>query len=253
MDSENRTASVVGRHPRTSQFGRFNHKRDAVQTLGANVDQVVCVMSVRSPYFRARFVDRVAVLAEFYDLPLLVVVSKADLDEAEATRQSVRYGAIGYRTRACSVRDPSSVEAIRTALTGRRSILVGQSGVGKSSFINVVFDQQLQRVGSVSSRYDRGRHTTSVATLLRGPDLELIDTPGIRELDCRHVPTTILPQLFPEIQPYDGHCRLTGCTHRSEPGCAVLQAIADGRLDEERHDSYVRLHDEIEEYARQSV
>ena len=253
VDISNGSASIIARHPRTSEFGRFNRKRAAIQTLGANIDQVVCLMSTRSPGFRARFVDRVAVLAEYYDLPFALIVSKADLDSGTAEREVATYARIGYHSSASSLSDPDSVEAARQLLRDRRSILVGQSGVGKSSLINAVFGRDLQRVGSISRRYDRGRHTTTAAILLSDSKIEIVDTPGIRELDCRHIPTSMLAQLYRDIQPYDGHCALGDCTHRHEPGCAVIAAVATGHVNRTRHESYVRLYDEIEEYMGQSA
>ena len=253
VDTVNGSASIIARHPRTSEFGRFNRKRAAIQTLGANIDQVVCLMSTKSPGFRTRFVDRVAVLAEFYDLPFVLIVSKSDLGPGKAAQEATKYAGIGYRALPCSLSDPDSVEAVRLLLRNRRSILVGQSGVGKSSLINAVCGRDVQRIGAISRRYDRGRHTTTAAILLSESDIEVVDTPGIRELDCRHVPTTILAQLYRDMQPYDGHCALGDCTHRHEPGCAVIAAVAAGRVERTRHESYVRLYDEIEECGEQSA
>jgi ribosome biogenesis GTPase / thiamine phosphate phosphatase len=253
VDTVNGSASIIARHPRTSEFGRFNRKRAAIQTLGANIDQVVCLMSTKSPGFRTRFVDRVAVLAEYYDMPFVLIVSKSDLGPGNAALEATKYAGVGYHAFPCSLSDPDSVEAVRLLLRNRRSILVGQSGVGKSSLINAVCGRDVQRIGTTSRRYDRGRHTTTAAILLSESDIEVVDTPGIRELDCRHVPTTMLAQLYRDMQPYDGHCALGDCTHRHEPGCAVIAAVAAGRVERTRHESYVRLYDEIEECVGQSA
>jgi ribosome biogenesis GTPase len=248
IDSENSTGTIAARRQRRSRFGRFNRKRDAVQTIGANVDLVVCLMSVRQPVFRHRFVDRVGVLAAFYQLPLVILVTKADLDRSEAERWIKRYTGIGYDSISVSMQDSSSVRSVRERLKGRRSLLVGQSGVGKSSLINALAGKELRRINEVSRRHSRGRHTTTAARLLAIDTIEIIDTPGIRELDCRHIPIDELAPLFNDLAPHAEHCAITSCTHRSEPGCGVRDAVVSGSVQKDRYDSYLRLYREIASY-----
>lgn len=247
IDRTNGTAVITARAERRSSFQRYNRKREAVQTLAANVDLAVAVMSVRDPLFRPRFVDRVLALAEHHGLPALVVVTKADLAVDRAADEARRYTAAGYGTVLVRHDRTAGVEELRSRITGRRCVLVGQSGVGKSTLLNALAGASLQDTATISRRYRRGRHTTTAALMLRIGEVEIVDTPGVRELDCRHIPLDELDACFREFRPYIGRCEMPGCAHRTEPGCAVATAVAAGTLDERRYESYLRLSDELGE------
>ncbi len=245
LDTLHETAVIRERLPRTSAFQRYNRKREALQTLAANVDLVVAVASAAQPAFRDRFVDRVLALAAYHDLPAALIVTKADLDAGLAGREADRYAAVGYETLVAAADDEAGLAAIVDVLRGRRSVFVGQSGVGKSTLLNRLAGTELQRTGEVSARYLRGRHTTTASVLLRAGGLEIVDTPGIRELDCRHVPLDTLDRFYPEFAPWLGTCALSDCRHAEEPGCAVRSAADAGALDTRRYESYLRLFGEI--------
>lgn len=255
-EATNRTAVITGREPRRNAFQRYNRKREALQTLGANLDLVVAVMSVSQPVFRRRFVDRVLALAAYHTIPSAVLVTKADLAPEAAGLEVDRYRDAGYEAWAASpapgtgggaaeAEGEAADETTRRRLADHRTLLVGQSGVGKSTLLNRLFREELQSVGEVSRRYERGRHTTNAAVLVRQGKLEIVDTPGIRELDCRHIPAGELDSCFADIRPLLGRCALANCTHRDEPECAVRTASEEGGLDVHRYESYLRLLEEL--------
>ncbi|MFP4114505.1 MAG: ribosome small subunit-dependent GTPase A [Spirochaetota bacterium] len=246
IDETHATGVIVERSPRRNAFQRYNRKRAALQTLAANVDLVVVVMSADHPAFRNRFVDRVLVLAEHHEIAALVAVTKADLDGERAIAETDRYRGLGYEAIALRRDVPETLETLRAALEDKRSVFVGQSGVGKSTILNRLVGSELQETGEVSSRYLRGRHTTNAAVLVSHDRIQIVDTPGVRELDCRHVPPEELDHAFRDFRPFLGRCAHNDCSHTEDSGCAVLRAVADGALDATRHESYVRLFAEIE-------
>ena len=246
MDPTHRTAIIERRLPRRTAFGRYNRKRDAVQTLAANIDAVLVVASVEDPPFRDQFVDRALALAEFYGLSGIIAVSKADLAPERAAELCDRYRLIGYAGLVTRADEGSSLDNLRRELAGRRTVLDGQSGVGKSTVLNAL-SGAAERTGAISARHRTGRHTTNAAVLVRTAGLEIVDTPGIREIDCRHVPAGMVEHLYRELRRYHGRCTLVDCLHTDEPGCAVREAAESGGIDAERYRSYLRLYRELAE------
>ncbi|MFW6262291.1 MAG: ribosome small subunit-dependent GTPase A, partial [Spirochaetota bacterium] len=205
------------------------------------------VASAHDPAFRHRFVDRALALAHYHGLEALIAITKCDLRPEAAQTEVARYRAIGYETLALREDAPEYDEPLLARLERTRAVLVGQSGVGKSTLLNRLVGEELQKTGTISARYHRGRHTTNAAVLIQQGELEIVDTPGIRELDCRHIPADELDFHFIDLAVHASECRLTDCRHVDEPDCAVREAVEAGRLDSERHESYLRLLEEIVE------
>lgn len=176
-DPINRTAVITGRSERRNAFQRYNRKREALQTLGANLDLVGTVMSVSRPAFRRRFVDRVLALADYHGIPAALIVTKADLAPAAADEEVARYRRAGFEAWAVGASEYTGDETVRRRLAAGRTLLVGQSGAGKSTLLNRLLGSEIQTVGEVSDRYERGRHTTNASVLIRHGELELVDTP----------------------------------------------------------------------------
>lgn len=209
----------------------------------SNVDMVLIIASAGEPDLKPHLIDRFLVTAEQASLEPIIVINKVDLvDPAELQPVIGVYAQMGYRTMMLSAKNGWGIEALRNVIRGRQSVVAGQSGVGKSSLLNAIQAGLALRVQTVSQENMKGRHTTTTAELL--PLAEggyLVDTPGIRQLELWDVSPAEVSGLFRDIRPYVSRCRFPDCTHIHEIGCAVLDAVADGRIDPRRYNSYVHL------------
>ena len=236
---------VTGRHDRKGVFARWNDKRQLNQTICANMDIVVCVCSIESPPFRPRFVDRV--LACCRNVPVMIVLNKCDILLTQWEKERFQlYRELGYETTAVSAQSGENIEGLIEALQGKLAAIVGQRGVGKSSLVNRLLGAS-QRVGEVSEKYNRGRHTTNYALMLDGPGFTLIDTPGFREISVPHDDPYLIAQAFPEFVEASGKCAFASCLHVNEPDCEVLRRLEDGGIDPDRYESYVRMLESLDE------
>jgi ribosome biogenesis GTPase len=234
---------------RAAAHDQRNLQTDREQVLVANPDQVIFVFSVRQPAFSPRKLDRFLVVAEMNHLPAIICANKVDLvDPAEARAMFRVYEAIGYPILHTSVLTGEGIDALRETLRGRISVLAGSSGVGKSSLLNAVQAGLGLRVKQVSDATGKGLHTTRHVELI---PLEVggyvADTPGIRSLALFDLEPGELDAYYREIGPLVAQCAFSDCTHTHEPNCAVLAAVADGRVSPERYESYLRLREEMQE------
>jgi ribosome biogenesis GTPase / thiamine phosphate phosphatase len=230
-----------------------------VHVLAANIDRLVVVAALANPPLRPGLVDRFLVAAARADLPPVVVLNKVDLegtpddDGVPLTRALLA----PYRTAGLEVLETScvtgeGVDALRARLASGVSLIIGHSGVGKTSLVNAAVPGLSLAVGDVTEYHGRGRHTTTSARLVPLPGLGswLVDSPGLREFALDDVGPADLARLFPGFGQLPDSCRFSDCLHRSEPGCAVLGAIERGELTRERHDTYLRVLDESEAAPR---
>jgi ribosome biogenesis GTPase / thiamine phosphate phosphatase len=251
--------SLLGMEARRNFFWRWNEKGKSVQAIAANLDLVVCVASPRFPPFRPRFVDRVAITAELENLPLVIIVNKSDLGLDEETVERVEdYRRIGYEVRLCSAKTGEGLDGLRERIQGKTAAFVGQSGAGKSSILNALQPGLGFRVGEVSEKYERGKHTTtcSVLTVLEDGVTRIIDTPGFRRLAIRGIPQDSLVACFPEMRGLAEQCDYgLACHHLDEPGCRVTAGVEEGIVHPDRYESYLRVRSELEEtlaYAKKA-
>ena len=234
-----RGSSLSRRSPGTGRTERV---------VAANVDQVVVVFAVVKPEPHPRMLDRFLTIAEANDLAARIVINKVDLaSEASARHRFAAYEKAGYAMHFTSTRAPHGLTELREALHDRVSVFSGPSGVGKSSLLNALYPGLSLRVGEISESVNKGRHTTVGAFMhpLPGGGY-VVDTPGLREVGMWGIAASDLDRCFPEIRALRDGCRFADCTHRSEPDCAVREALGARKLDAERYDSYLKLREELE-------
>lgn len=244
---ESGAAPLISRRlPRRNELARWNRKTHRVQVIAANVDRVVVVASCGNPPYKHHFVDRVIAAAEAAGIEVVCVVNKADLDPGAAATARHRsiLAQLGYAavpTVAIRGTDDPGVRRVSELVERGVTVLFGQSGVGKSSLINALVPEAGLRTAQVSRATRHGRHTTTRAILVESVRGALIDTPGVRELDLRHLTVDELAAGFREFRPLIPECRYPGCTHLHEPGCAVIERVAAGEISRDRYESYRRL------------
>ena len=220
--------------------------------IAANVDQALLMASLRSPETPTEFVDRFLVTCEAYKVPVTILLSKLDLQDAEAVAE-VRavYEGAGYRVLEVSVREGRGVEEVRELLAGRTTLVSGNSGVGKSTLIQAIDPSLDIRTGEISESHHKGRHTTTFSTMypLAGGGA-VIDTPGIKGFGLIDIDEAELWHYFPEMMRVAPACRFYNCTHTHEPGCAVTEAVKAGEIAWPRYESYLKIRDEDEKYRK---
>jgi ribosome biogenesis GTPase / thiamine phosphate phosphatase len=229
-------------HPRTSLLFRSNAYK--TKTLASNVTQVIIVLAT-TPSFYEALLNRCLIAAEAAGIKPVIVLNKCDLaDNTEAMKLLTVYQDLGYQVQPLSAKQ--DIGPLKQWLSGQVSVLVGQSGMGKSTIVNALLPESAVRTQEVSDVLDSGKHTTTATHLYHlDESSDLIDSPGLQEFGLNHLNIEQLEHAFIEFRPYLGKCRFNNCKHTHEPDCAIIGAVDDGKISPVRLAYYQALTQEI--------
>lgn len=229
-------------HPRSSLLFRSNAYK--TKTLASNVTQVIIVLAT-TPSFYEALLNRCLIAAEAAKIKALIVLNKCDLaDNTEAMKLLSIYQNLGYQVQPLSAKN--DIAPLKQWLKNQTSVLVGQSGMGKSTIVNALLPNSAVRTQEVSTVLDSGKHTTTAAHLYHlDSDSDLIDSPGLQEFGLNHLNIEELEHAFIEFRPFLGKCRFNNCKHLHEPDCAVISAVESGKVSPVRLAFYQAMTQEI--------
>jgi ribosome biogenesis GTPase len=218
----------------------------------ANVNHVVVVFSSKRPEPNFNLLDRFLLMAEYTGLDITICINKIDLSvKPEMDIMSQPYRDAGYNVVYSSTKSGEGIEALRTILMGRITVFAGPSGVGKSSILNALHPSFSMKTGELSSKLDRGKHTTRHTELLELDGGGFVaDTPGFSSIDISHITKEELEVLFPEFSDLINKCHFQGCSHISEPDCAIKKAVLDKKINENRYKTYIEMYQDIKKGRR---
>jgi ribosome biogenesis GTPase len=255
---------IKGVEKRRNEFARYNQKGQSPQLLAANVDLVVCMASVSSPPFRPRFLDRALLQADAAGIPAAIVCNKYDLaqdgEDPDTEERLSDFQRIGFPVFRLSVLSGEGLDEFKRFISGKFSVLVGQSGVGKSSLVMALIPGLEIKTAAVNEKFNRGNHTTTQGVLLEASSTSLtpqtvfatdsktriVDTPGIRRFAPAGIHPDDLVLYMREFAPLAGKCSYgLSCSHETEPGCKIMEAVHAGVIHEDRYESFLRIRKEL--------
>lgn len=248
---EDGTGYIVEIEERVNYIPRqATHGKRGEQILISNIDRAWVVQSVISPRLNMGFIDRFLVTCEAYEIPAGIIINKMDLASEKAVNVmddiSGLYQGLGYQVVRTSISDAKSISRLSDIIQNETSVFIGPSGVGKTSLLNAIDPDLGLKVGEISTYSDKGKHTTTFATLI---PLEIggfvADTPGIREFGIVNITKPELSLFFPEMAEAREECKFYNCTHFHEPDCGVRTAFEDGKIDADRYHSYLNILESI--------
>ena len=227
-------------------------KNELERPAVANIDQALVVFSVTDPKPHFNLLDRFLVMMERKGIPVVLCFNKKDIAAQEEMAQLKDiYGACGYPLVLSSALRQENIECVRTLLRGKTTAIAGPSGVGKSSLINLLQSEVRMETGSISKKIARGKHTTRHSELIRiDEDSYIMDTPGFSSLYVNDFEKEELKIYFREFTAFEGKCKYYGCGHVHEPGCAVKQAVEEGKIHKIRYGNYLEMYRELKEKKR---
>ena len=243
LDEENKTGNIVEIFPR---------KNELIRPAVANIDQALVVFAVTKPTPHFNLLDRFLVMMERKEIPVVLCFNKKDIATSpEIAELEAIYEKCGYPIVFTSALEQENIEEIRRPLLKKTTAIAGPSGVGKSSLINLLQNQVQMETGTISRKIERGKHTTRHSELIAvDADSYIMDTPGFSSLYVNDFEKEELKYYFREFASYEGQCRFQGCDHVHEPGCAVKEALEEGKIHPIRYKNYLEMYTELKEKKR---
>ncbi len=258
---EEEKALIVSVVPRRNEYVRWNIKKRLPQLMASNLDYLLIVTTPDEPPFRPRFIDRALAQAEYEKITPVIVCNKCDIPAAKDelfTEQLAAWEKIGYKVLRISAKTGEGMIDLADLIKNHLSALVGQSGVGKSSIVNVMDNNVVLKTGSLSQKYGKGCHTTTKGALMHikidealtggihDVEADIIDTPGVRRFLLHDISADNLALYFREFVQFIGKCGFgMSCSHVSEKNCAVKQAVENGDISHLRYESWMRIVEEL--------
>jgi ribosome biogenesis GTPase len=216
---------------------------ELIRPAVANIDQIALVVAAKAPNPDYMLLDKLIITAETKSIRVLLCINKIDLDDGNAKLIRDAYSLAGYDCIEISSVKNIGYKLLKEELMGHITVFAGQSGVGKSTILNHILDSWVMETGSVSQKIERGKHTTRHAELL---ELKyggfVADTPGFSSFELADIPYLELERYYPEFRQYINTCRFTSCSHITEPGCRVIEALERGEIDSNRYQRYTQLY-----------
>ena len=243
--------NLVKRTSLLSRVKKDSTRRDDIgsrKNIAANVDLAVIVVAAKEPPLHPKFIDRYLMILKNSDIPSIICLNKSDLKTEEEDKILSVYKDLGIPVIETSTLDKTGLELLKEKLLKKQAILVGNSGVGKSSLTNAIMDDDEIKTGHVSDKSKRGRHTTTTSKYyIWNEDSSIIDTPGIRSLDVSTFSPIEIQDYFPEFDNWSSKCKYDDCLHYHEPydSCLVKQGVSGGFINKDRYESYLRIIDDV--------
>lgn len=251
-DMNEKTVSIHRIYDRNNYLVRQSpHNKNQKHIVASNIDQSILLATLKQPRTSLGFIDRFIISNEMFHIPIVLVFNKMDLYNTEEmacyNQYKHMYEKIGYNVLLVSITQNQNIEELKNILEGKRNLLTGHSGVGKSSLLKLLNPNREIKTATVSEWSGKGTHTTTFAEMFDADNnTTLIDTPGIKELGLIDVNREELSGYFKEFRQYINLCKYHNCVHIDEPECAVKNACNEGHIEMARYDSYIKLYNSIE-------
>ena len=223
------------------------------QVIASNIDQIYLIITLNYPTTFTQFIDRILVTAEAYKIPLNLVFNKMDIysssEKNEIKKLKNIYELIGYKCYKISALNKDSVNIVSKSMKNKVNMIIGHSGVGKSTLINTISPNLMIKTSNISDLHKQGQHTTTYSEMFDLSDkIKIIDTPGIKGFGLVDMDSNEIKNYFPEFKNLNGNCKYNNCLHLNEPNCAVINALNLNKISESRYKSYLNLIDENSTY-----
>lgn len=243
LDQEHMIGNVVDILPRKNQL---------IRPAVANIDQALVIFAAAKPKPNFNLLDRFLVSMEKQGIPCILCFNKQDYISAKE-EQDIRaiYEPAGYEMHFTSAKKSVGIDVLQNVLDNKTTVVAGPSGVGKSSLINILQPQAKMETGEISTKIERGKHTTRHSELIRiKSGTYIMDTPGFTSLYIDELEKEELQNYFPEIIKYEPYCKFQGCSHMAEPQCGVKEALEAGKINRQRYDNYALMYEELKDKKR---